>query len=130
MNEASFIRKVNARVAKCYPDIYALKTHDSLNAGIPDVYYEGIKQILWAEYKFIQTMPVARHKPALSMRQKEWLRRAYEKGIKTLVIVGTPTSALVYTHPEQWECSTKINELKTCSHNELASYINGVMHEF
>lgn len=78
--------------------------HNSYRGGMPDVYYEGDRAILWAEYKYIPKIPkklcLAKY---LTPLQNRWLRRAYQNNIQVAVIAGVEDGVFIAQQPNQWE---------------------------
>ncbi|RYG07090.1 MAG: hypothetical protein EON92_19000, partial [Burkholderiales bacterium] len=78
-------------VGKYLPDtVYAEKMHNPYRGGTPDMYYEGLTQSLWAEYKFV-VLPKRADTyivPELSALQLDWLERCRKNGHAPVVIVG------------------------------------------
>ena len=89
--ENQFIAKIHKRLPSL---IYREKTNNRFRAGMPDVYYEGPQDMLWAEYKYL---PTARKTftPDLTKLQANWLRRAHANGRNVAVIVGSPAGGMV-----------------------------------
>ena len=80
------------------PEIYREKTANPYRRGMPDVYYEAHKNLLWVEYKWfpkptVRAVDIARH---LSPNQQEWLQRAARNQIPTAVLVGCPKQAALF----------------------------------
>jgi hypothetical protein len=75
--ENTFIASVHKHLQCTYFE----KMNNPYRSGTPDVWYSGDKSDLWAEYKFIQSIPVKVDvRLDLSELQKLWLRRRYEEG--------------------------------------------------
>ena len=51
MDEHGYIRSVTRHLPN---DRYQWKIHDSYAGGVPDWFYEGHKQDLWVEWKYIK----------------------------------------------------------------------------
>ena len=66
-------------------------------SGTADVWYSGKCSDLWAEYKYLDKLPVrAEILPDLSPLQKEWLEDRYRENRQVLVIVGHPGGGVIY----------------------------------
>lgn len=119
--ENSFIERVNS---KLHPDVYHEKTNNPYRRGMPDVYYEGKKEILWIEYKFIDHIPKAiMPKDLLTANQYGWLMRNWENNKNCACIVGFP-------HPDggviflPYQFDQKHTITSTISPREIASWIS------
>lgn len=83
--ETTFTRSVNKHI----PFVYHVKMHNPYTSGIPDVWYSGAKGDLWAEYKFVQNLPVRGGIYFnLTKLQLKWLRDRHEEGRNVILIVG------------------------------------------
>ena len=83
-------------IHKALPKIvYRLGISNRYAKGVPDVYYEGTKGILWVEYKFKNNL--------ISPLQLDWLIRAKNNSVPVLVIVGKPDGKhLLLENEMQW----------------------------
>lgn len=99
--ESRFISNVHK---KLHPDVYREKMYNPLRGGTPDVYYEGFKDDLWVEYKYVKSFPKRTNvfKPDLSQLQLAWLMRAHDHGREPWVVVGSPTGSVILTEPCDW----------------------------
>lgn len=97
--ENTFIASVHKHLQCTYFE----KMNNPYRSGTPDVWYSGDKSDLWAEYKFIQSIPVKVDvRLDLSELQKLWLRRRYEEGRNVVVICGCKHGGVIFTDLE-WE---------------------------
>lgn len=111
--------------------LYRMKNHNEYNAGIADVWYDGIKD-LWVEYKFIH-MPkrpstvidlVGGANPPLSALQQKWLSDRHANGRAVAVIVGSDKGG-VWFPGVSWSSALTVQEFtsKLRSRKELADLI-------
>jgi hypothetical protein len=92
--ETTFIASVNKHLQCTYSE----KMHNPYRSGTPDVWYSGDKNDLWAEYKFLQSIPVKVDiRLDLSALQTLWLRRRYHEGRNVAVICGCKEGGVVFT---------------------------------
>ena len=87
--------------------LYKEKMNNPYRGGTPDVYYEGNADILWVEYKYLPSLPptftLTNPKGATSVTslQAKWLRRSFENGRNTLVILGIANEGgIIFGVPE------------------------------
>ena len=88
---------------------------NSMQNGIPDCYFSGDKGDLWAEMKYISTVPkrdTTLIYPNLSELQKKWLNNRYDEGRNTCVILGSPIGCYVFTD-KTWTNGITRNHLVT-----------------
>lgn len=86
--ENTFISSVHRHLPV---DLYRMKNHNQYNGGIPDVWYSGLKDDLWVEYKFI-VLPKKNDTVVridLSHLQQEWITARLKEGRNLAVIVGS-----------------------------------------
>lgn len=91
--ENTFIGSVHRHLP---PELYHLKNNNAYVAGVPDVWYSGVRD-LWVEYKFIVVPKrpdtvidlITGKNPAISYLQQEWLRSRHEEGRSVGVLVGS-----------------------------------------
>lgn len=89
--------------------LYRMKNHNAYNAGIADVWYDGV-QDLWVEYKFIQIPKradtlidlVGGKNPSLSALQQKWLKDRHANGRQVGVIVGSADGG-VWMPGDSWD---------------------------
>lgn len=98
--ESNFIARVHRQLPE---SIYREKTHNIYRGGTPDVYYEGNSGILWAEYKWYDSVPpkIELIDKKLSRLQLQWLDRCHKNGTNCVVIVGCKEGGVIYTEG-QW----------------------------
>lgn len=99
--ETTFIHSIH----KVLPGgVYREKQNNPYRGGQPDVYYEGNKDGLWVEYKFIVIPKRATTliTPDLSALQLQWLKRCYDNGLSPWVVVGCKTGGVLLTSPTAW----------------------------
>ena len=99
--ENNFIRSVHNKFRK---SVYHEKMANPYRGGTADVWYSGQATDLWAEYKFLPTIPTRTKeiRPDCSQLQLHWLRNRYLEGRNVAVIVGTPEGGVIFTDRE-WE---------------------------
>lgn len=115
-----------ASVHKHLREVYFEKMYNPYRSGTPDVWYSGNKADLWAEYKFLQSIPVKVDiKLDLSELQKKWIRDRYKEGRNVCVICGCKSGAVVFTDLS-WEQPISPADFmkRIISRQELASYIH------
>ena len=89
--ETSFSKLVNSKLD---PSIYFEKTNNPFRYAMPDFYYEGPKDILWTEYKWIEKPWTKNLDPSQICLRKEWihqrhwLERAYKNNKNAWAIIG------------------------------------------
>lgn len=96
--EGRFIRSVNDQL---HSDVYREKMHNPMRGGTPDCYYMGFADDLWVEYKYVKKFARV-VKPALSPLQMAWLMRAWDRGRRPWVVVGSPTGCMLLRGPADW----------------------------
>lgn len=116
MNESGFTTAVNGKLPS---EIYVWKVSDRFSAGVPDVWY-SFKKSMFIEYKYYAKGLPKNVTPNLSALQKLWLNRRYDEGRAVFVVVGSPTTCLVYSDKE-WMAAKP----RTCgiSRAELVEWI-------
>ena len=107
--------------------VYFEKTHNIYRGGTPDVYYEGPKAILWAEYKYLAKLPkiinlTGQKNPPLSALQQRWLARAHANNKNVAVIVGSPQGHYVF-ESLSWKEPHPVDQLTSMLVAEIASWI-------
>jgi hypothetical protein len=103
--ENRFIQAIHRRLSR---EVYFEKTHQSFHGGMPDVFYEGSKAMLWIEYKWLRSKPVRAFTPDLSKLQHEWLKRNHKNGHNPWIIVGFPgKSGFILDEYHYWETFKK-----------------------
>jgi hypothetical protein len=118
MNESGFIRAVHSKLPK---SIYRWKVSDRFSAGVADAYYSSKKADLWIEYKYYKDGLPKTVTPNLSKLQIKWLNERHDEGRNVFVIVGSPTTCLIYKDKE-WN-SSKANA-QAISRQELINWIS------
>jgi hypothetical protein len=93
VNESGFTQALHLKLPK---QIYRWKISDRFSAGVADAYYSSPRGDLWVEYKFYPRGLPRKVKPRLSKLQQKWLRERHEEGRNVAVIVGSPTTCLLY----------------------------------
>jgi len=102
--EATFVSSVNKYLPK---EVHSEGMANEYRGGTPDRYYEGNKDELWVEYKFLQVIPPvinlldSKARVKLSPLQQKWLDRAYGNGRNIAVIVGCKEGGVILTH-DRW----------------------------
>jgi hypothetical protein len=107
--------------------VYFEKTHNIYRGGTPDVYYEGPKTILWAEYKYLPKLPktinlIGQKTPPLSALQQRWLTRAQANNVNVAVIIGSPQGNFVLENLS-WKEPHPVDQLASMLVAEIASWI-------
>lgn len=131
MNENTFNAKLGRNLRK--KGLYAWKTHDTFENGIPDFFIEGDRQSVWIECKFLQALPkrpstkINLTKPSkfLSMPQQEWLTRRGTRFDDAWVLLATPTVAGVFHTITDWETPFTAPEFleKALPHKDIEQLI-------
>jgi hypothetical protein len=97
MNEHSFVKAVHRKLP---PEVYKWKIHDTYTGGVPDAMYAGPAGLLFVEYKYLKSLPKKPTTPiktGLSELQISWLERMLLYNVLVLVIIGSPSGAVVLT---------------------------------
>ena len=100
--------KFSERLHKGLPkELYVEKTHNPLRYGVPDFYYEGVRD-LFAEHKWINK-PIDRDVEALDLsaifkskswrQQYEWLMRRHRNKHLARLFIGHPEGCHVLLPP-------------------------------
>lgn len=105
--ETNFIKSVHRLLP---PVVYALKNHNEYVGGVADVWYDGLREDLWVEYKFVVVPKrddtyidlVGGKEPVLSKLQQQWLRDRHNNGRNVAVIVGCKDGG-VWLEDREWE---------------------------
>ena len=75
-----------------------MKNHNEFIGGIPDVWYSGNRDDLWAEYKYLSiSKPRITVVPDLSPKQLHWITSRRAEGRNIWVIVGYKLGGVIYT---------------------------------
>lgn len=117
--ESRFIGNVHKQL---HPDVYHEKMFNPMRGGTPDCYYMGYLKTLWVEYKWVKKLPKI-IRPKLSPLQFAWLMRAWDRGQRPLVIVGSPTGSVVLVDPAQWLNGTARDKARVITIAEIATEI-------
>lgn len=123
--EASFKNAIN----KLLPtSIYKEGMANPYRGGTPDMYYEGFKRSLWAEYKYLKNWPRVEldlTKKHLSSLQIKWLKRAYNNHQSVAVILGLPDKSGIIFTGLAWMYPITKQELKNSggSRKEVAANV-------
>lgn len=99
MNESQYTAAINRKLRD---SIYVWKIMNTMQNGIPDCWYSGDKNDLFAEFKYIKKIPKRNStliKPDLSRLQSKWLTDRYKEGRNVCVILGSPIGAYIYKNP-------------------------------
>jgi hypothetical protein len=115
-----------ASVHKHLREVYFEKMFNPYRSGTPDVWYSGNKEDLWAEYKFLQSIPVKVDiRLDLSELQKKWLRDRYYEGRNVCVICGCKSGGVIFTDLS-WETPVSPEQFtaKLKTRQEIAQYIH------
>ena len=123
MSESSQTYAINKKIKAA--GVYALKIQTMNNNGVPDCWYSGNKNYLFAEMKYIVKLPKKSGtliQPKLSDLQIEWLGERYTEGRNVCVIIGSPDGWCIQTEPQQWENPILKIELSN-TRNEVAEWI-------
>lgn len=100
-----------------HPDVYREKMFNPMRGGTPDCYYMGYADDLWVEYKWVKKLGP---KPAISPLQAAWLIRAWDRGRRPWVVVGSPAGCVVLREPQLWLARVTDQPI---SRNQLAQEI-------
>lgn len=98
--ENTFIKGIHKLL---HPDIYSEKTFNPMRGGTPDCFYMGFAGELWIEYKWVKKFPKTKIIPNLSPLQKAWLMRAWDRGRRPWVVVGSPDGCIALQTPAEWQ---------------------------
>jgi hypothetical protein len=95
---------------KLHPDVYKLKIMLAFNNGVPDCWFSGNNDDLWAEMKWMNKLPkreTTQIKPDLSPLQRKWLDDRCTEGRNVCVILGSPEGCYIFTNYEWNETITR-----------------------
>lgn len=123
--ETTYYRNIHKLLPK---ELHCEKMNNPYRGGTADVWYSGMADDLWVEYKYIAKPP--KRAPIviaseLSPLQLEWLRGRYIEGRNVCVILGTPLNGFIY-EAREWETKNLfIDELMAngLSKQAVADYI-------
>jgi hypothetical protein len=91
--ESRFIQKLHKKLS---PKVHREHTNNPYRRGMPDVYYEGDRDCLWVEYKYLPRASRVLHPhKVLTELQQHWIRRAAHNNRPCAVIVGSPGGVVV-----------------------------------
>lgn len=102
-------RRFRQSVTQFLRDVYVWPINDNYQAGVPDHYYSGHANDLWAEYKYFPTdkdsfdllKPASR--PRLTSLQQHWLNGRHDEGRAVWVVVGFPSGGVILMNQEWME---------------------------
>lgn len=138
MNEHTFSRKLKKLLCEYSPGTFSWKINDSFAGGVPDYFLEGDFQDLWVEVKFLPTLPkrpttLINATKLLSPLQQEWLTRRHNRRGDTLVIIGTPKSAVLFWD-NSWSLPIPTSEFIARAHDhrliakQISNVLSGPIH--
>lgn len=128
--ENTFINLLNSKLSK---DIYYEKMSNPFRSGTPDVYYEGPRNILWVEYKWIPNEWTNNREPSKICptkswtHQRHWLERAYKNNIPAYVIVGIGSGRYARGYVLQYPFCFQTNQNFVKPIDELVSFIETIV---
>jgi hypothetical protein len=128
--ENTFISSVHKHLPV---ELYHMKNNNPYNSGIADVWYSGVEQDLWVEYKFL-VIPkrgdtvidlVGGKNPSISALQQTWLKDRDAEGRNVGVIVGSKEGGVWFPNTS-WDFTYTASQFREwiVSRKELAGYIN------
>jgi hypothetical protein len=120
--ESRLIKAVHDLV---HPDVYREKFHNTFRGGTPDCYYLGFDDDAWIEWKWVAKLP-KKIVPKLRPLQMVWLVRAWDRGAKVFVVVGSPDGCVVLTGPAEWQKGVIRDEAQVLSKYVIARWIEGL----
>ena len=132
--ENTFIRSVHKFLP---PGLYHMKNHNQYVSGPADVWYDGPRTDMWAEYKFIVVPKrettvidlVGGKNPLLTPLQQKWLADRHDNGRTVMVIVGCAAGGVVFPG-RSWEqpidAAAFVRRLQ--SRRDLADMIKAITH--
>lgn len=135
MNEHTYIDSVHRHLKAIN---YKWKVNDSFTGGIPDCFYEGIVNDLWAEYKYVKPFPKKGHtlidltnsKEYLSKKQQIWLNRRHQTRGDAWVISGSEFGGIIF-RGLGWQQPITVEEFKRRAlpqrliAEQILAYVNG-----
>ena len=124
MNEHSFVKAVHRKLPS---DVYRWKIHDTFTGGVPDAMYAGPAGLVFAEYKYLKTLPKKPTTPikkGLTPHQIQWLERRSLYNILVLAIIGSPLGGVVLT--ESFGANLTLQDF---DHAMLIKDVAGVIYE-
>lgn len=122
--ETRFYTAVNRLVPR---SVHREKMHNPYRGGTADVWYSGSADDLWAEYKWLATVPKTAEiqvSHLMSPLQLQWLKERYEEGRNVVVILGSPEGAWIFER-RTWEGTLHPAQLRDegLSKQNVADYI-------
>lgn len=116
MNEHSYIVSVHRHLGAIS---HKWKINDAYTGGIPDCFYEGEKQDLFVEYKYVKPFPKKSHtmidltdsRNYLTQKQQLWLNRRHETRGDAWVIVGSEFGGIIF-RSQGWHQPLSVEEFK------------------
>ena len=127
MNEHSFIKSVHRSL---HTNVTKWKIHDRYNGGVPDAFYIGGGGCLWAEYKYIKTLPVrdtTNLNIDLKPLQAKWLNILFEANQNVCLVVGAEDTALILKEQEWLQDITKQHYIKnSIPRKEVSTWIQSI----
>lgn len=108
MNEHSFRKSFEGGLK---PSLnWSWKIHDSFAGGVPDSYYEGMKQDLWVEYKWVNLpkrdstiIDLSNPDKYLSKLQQLWLVRRHELGRNDAIVIAGHSEGVTIFKNLEWK---------------------------
>jgi hypothetical protein len=85
---------------KVSDDVYKWKIMNTMQNGIPDCYFSGVKGDLWVEVKWLNKLPKKEDTLIninLSPLQLRWLLNRQNEGRNVAVLVGSPDGCALFT---------------------------------
>ncbi len=102
------------------------------NNGTPDRYYEGCANVLWIEYKAIDTdlpkiIDLLKGKPKrLTPLQNRWLTRADFNDVPVAVVLGSNNGSVIFTG-SSWAESHESNDLRLYTPEDIAEFTENIV---
>jgi hypothetical protein len=121
--ETVFIQRIHRHLP---PTLHKEKLHNSYRGGMADVWYSGLVNDLWVEYKYVEKLPRSEEiVPNLTPLQRRWLNSRHDEGRNIAVILGTPDGGVIY-RDKDWMRPYSQTELQARlrGHRDVARWIN------
>lgn len=129
MRESNVISNVVTKLPKLIHSQSMTFGSQSFN-GTPDRYFDGPGRDLWAEFKYVDSIPRdkmvggvdAKKRGCYSPLQFDWMVRRWRNGGNVVGIIGLPNrTAVIQTTPEEWEHKSSI--ASAMSFRDVAEWI-------
>lgn len=127
--EGKLIDKVHRQLCS---SIYKLKMNMGFGApsGVADMFYEGDKEDLFVEYKYIPNWEKKRTVPMsqLTINQVNWISRRMNKKRPVAVIIGDAKGRIMWIDSTNWKNPIKPVLIDLWTPKQTAQYIRSIVN--